>query len=389
MKKRYTGPIISIVTILFCIVILELCLRLFAPVSDPYGMIKAEGGQYIVSQFPIHYRLHTQVEEGLPGMKGHSLFTTNNMGFRGDFLSMPKPSDEFRIFMLGGSSIESFYLDDSQSIHTVLQKELNKHISSDITVKVYNAAKSGDFSVDHISMIGHRIMHLEPDMIIICCGVNDLTRSIYNFNYSFYNQERRSQKKFSFWRLLKILSTEFQIPRRIYYLARKISPRSERQLLEEISSKSNYKRKIKLRKSAPISSNKPRTDLVAYRNNLETMIGICEAHGKKLILITQPTTWNSSVDPRINNWQWMLYRNGVTYRADLMDEAIESVNDVMRQVATEHSVPMYDLARSIPKSSEYFYDDAHFNVKGAYQSGTGLASFILESNLIPIPDLNK
>lgn len=389
MKKKYKGPIVSIVTVLICLVILEILLRLFAPISDPYGMIKAEGGQYIVSQFPIHYRLYTQVEEGLPGMKGHSLFTTNNMGFRGDFLSMPKPSDEFRIFLLGGSSTEGLYLDDSQAIHSVLQKDLNEHIPPDIKVKVYNVAKSGDFSVDHISMIAHRIMHLEPDMIIICCGVNDLTRSIYNFNYLFYDQKIRSQKKLSFWRLLKILSTEFQIPRRIYYLARKISPRSEQRLLEEISSKSNYKGKIKLRMSAPVSNNKPRTDLVAYRNNLKTIIGICEAHGKKLILITQPTTWNTSVDPRINNWQWMLYRNGVTYREDLMDEAIESLNNVMRQVANKHSVPLYDLARLIPKSSEYFYDDAHFNVKGAYQFGTGLAFFILEENLIPILGLNK
>jgi lysophospholipase L1-like esterase len=79
----------------------------------------------------------------------------------------------------------------------------------------------------------------------------------------------------------------------------------------------------------------------------------------------------------------MSYRFGVVYREDFMDEALESYNDVMRAIAEEHSVPVYDLARSLPKSSDYFYDDVHFNVEGAATAGEGLASFILEKQLVP------
>lgn len=384
MKRKYIGPVISLFTILICLVILEILLRLFAPISDPYGMKKAEGGQYIVSQFPSRYRIRTQVEKGLPGIEGDNVFTTNNMGFRGEDLLMPKPPDEFRIFILGGSSIECFYLDDSQAIHSVLQEELNKHVSPRMKVKVYNAGKSGDFSVDHVAMISHRIVHLHPDMIIVCSGVNDLTRAIYNFDYCLYGQKGSSARRLTFFRLLKFLSTEFQIPRRIYYLIRKISPKSDSQLLEEISSKSDYKKKVKLRMSVPASNQKPRVDLAPYRENLKTIVGVCQVHNIRLILVTQPTTWDSLVDPEIKNWQWMLYRNGVTYRADFMDEAMEKLNNVMRQVAADSSVPLFDLARTIPKSSEFFYDDAHFNVKGAYLSGMGLASFILENKLMPM-----
>ena len=78
----------------------------------------------------------------------------------------------------------------------------------------------------------------------------------------------------------------------------------------------------------------------------------------------------------------MLYRFGVTYREDLMDQALESFNNVMRQVAAKHSVPTYDLARLMPKSSDFFYDDAHFNVRGAREAGVGLASFIKTRGLI-------
>src|SRR5438067_12362308 len=82
------------------IVIVELCLKFFAPVSDPYAQFKHEVrlNQYIRSEFPVNYRFHTEPEAGLSGISGPGLFSTNNAGFRGDYLTSPKPKNEFRIF---------------------------------------------------------------------------------------------------------------------------------------------------------------------------------------------------------------------------------------------------------------------------------------------------
>jgi hypothetical protein len=67
-----------------------------------------------------------------------------------------------------------------------------------------------------------------------------------------------------------------------------------------------------------------------------------------------------------------------------MDEALSLLNEAMRQVSREHSIPLYDLTRSIPKSLEFFYDDVHFNVRGATSFlGTELGDFLLQSRLIP------
>ena len=79
----------------------------------------------------------------------------------------------------------------------------------------------------------------------------------------------------------------------------------------------------------------------------------------------------------------MLYRFGVTYREDVMHEALESLNDVMRRVGANAGVPTYDLAKLIPKSSLFFYDDVHFNARGAHDAGIGLASFMIRNGLIP------
>jgi hypothetical protein len=72
------------------------------------------------------------------------------------------------------------------------------------------------------------------------------------------------------------------------------------------------------------------------------------------------------------------------YREDVLDTALERMNEVMRGVARSDSVPLYDLARELPKSLEYFYDDCHFNPAGARAAGRGLARLLAEDALVPV-----
>jgi len=379
--KRFVGPAVTILTLIICILIAEFCLEIFAPVPDPYAESRysQQLNQYIRSEFPPDFYLPTEPEAGLPGVHGPNLFSTNNMGFRGGHLAIPKPKNEFRVFIIGGSTTECLYLDDSEAINSTLQKQLSEHVPDNITIKVYGAGKSGDASDDHVSMLVHRIVHLEPDMVIVFSGVNDLSRSIYNYDYLHYAQERPKSKL----PLIKLMATEFQLPRRIYYLQQGISP-TDRYVLEKITSKTQYKEKVRLRESVPVSNERPRVDPDAYAQNLRTIIGVLNAHRVQLVLMTQQTTWNSSVDSEAKNWHWILYRGGVTYREDFMDEALESLNDQMRRLAIENSIPLYDLAKSMPKSLEFFYDDVHFNEHGAYIAGAELATLILKKNLIKL-----
>jgi lysophospholipase L1-like esterase len=323
----------------------------------------------------------TEAEEGLPGLEGKNIFTTNNMGFRGGSLRVPKPAGEYRIFLIGGSSAETLYLDDNDALNSVLQKELGERLPDDIEAKVYNAGKSGDATPDHISMLVHRIVHLEPDLVIVFAGINDLSRSIYKYDYLHYVEETPDEGERDY-PALKFLATELQIARRIFYMKHRITPRTETEALEEIRPKTNYGELVELCKSAPVSDDMPGVDPDSFRDNLKTIIGIARAHGVRLLLMTQQTTWNSAVDPEARDRHWMLLKGGVAYREDLMDEALGSLNDVTRELAEEFSVPLYDLAVSIPKSLEYFYDDVHFNVKGSRTAGRELALLILDLDLI-------
>ena len=176
--KQPLGMILASASVLVCSLIAEPFLRYFVPVPDPYEAVKTlrNINRYIKSEFPRNYWAQTEPEEGLLGIKGPNSFSTNNMGFRGDYLLEPKPASEFRIFMIGGSTTEGLYLDDSQTITKILQDELGQYLDDHVQVKVQNAGKSGDSLPDHLSMLVHRIVHLQPDLIVLFSGVNDLTR---------------------------------------------------------------------------------------------------------------------------------------------------------------------------------------------------------------------
>jgi lysophospholipase L1-like esterase len=372
------------VTLLVLAIASEAVLWLLFPIEDPYRLWKQ--GQvlemkYIESQFQPDQQYLFYPEEELSGMGGVARFTTNNLGFRGSDIIQPKPLDECRIFMVGGSTTECVYLDDTLAVTYTLQTRLNDRRSDATEVKIYGAGKSGDRSYDHLAMISQRLVHLQPDIIIVFCGINDITAAVYDADY--LHLPTGSKAQVSFFDLCKYMLTEFQWPRRLYYAYKGIHrlPAGDA-ALKTISFKSNYREKVRIRRKAPQTDQSPRLDLEPYRTNLRSIIGVAQAHGIDLVFMTQATTWNSQVDPRVENWIWGTYKNGVTYRTDLMDKAMKAYNNVMREVASENHVPVFDLALLMPKSLDFFYDDCHFNIEGARKAGDLLSAFLIENGLV-------
>jgi lysophospholipase L1-like esterase len=371
----------------------EIALLLLAPVPNPYEeleRLKPQINQYIRFEYPRHYSAITEAEPGLPGLSGRNRFTTNNFGLRGDSLRDPCPPEEFRIFMVGGSTTECFYLDDEDDMARVVQRELSAVAPAGTVVRVYNAGLSGAASDDHVATISQRLVHLEPDLIVVLCGINDLSRSIYHYDYRHFIDYRPAYRKPWYKRSL----VKLQITRRLLILQQRVRPTAKR-LQESRTLVTNYAGLVGLQRGAPESDAPPRVDERSYGTNLRTMVGIARVNGFGLVLMTQQTTWNSDVDPRAKEYHWMRYRAeapagdssskaGVRFREDRMDAAMERLNGEMRRVCGEHGVPLYDLARILPKSLDYFYDDCHFNTAGAEAAGKGLAAFLVAQRLVPV-----
>jgi lysophospholipase L1-like esterase len=379
-RPRLHGPLLALATIVALVLLAEAALWLFAPVANPLNRgahhVNALN-PYIRFEYPRRYAVTTEVEPDLGGLQGRHRFSTNNFGFRGDSLATPKPPGEFRIFVVGGSTVECFYLDDDDDVSRVVQRELAAHAPGDTAVKVYGVGLSGTASDDHVAMIAQRLVHLQPDMVVVLAGLNDLRRSIQDFDYLHYTTYGAAH--LPFYKRLIMCS---QIARRFYYLWQRLEP-SPARLLEERRLVSDYARRIALQQSLLPTDAQPRVDAASYGRNLRTIVGLARAHGFVPVFVTHPSTWNSTVDRDARLRHWMRSYDGVVYREDAMDAALEELNDVVRDLGVELGVPMYDLARALPKSLEFFYDDCHFNAKGARAAGRGLAAFLVQQGLAP------
>lgn len=345
----------------------ELGMWMVVPLADPYKT-ERRTATYIRRAHPPHRALRFEAEPGLPGMKGVTRWTTNNLGFRGDELVSPKPVDELRVFLIGGSTTECLIVDDADSLDAVVQRTMQERVADRAQVRVYNAGISGDRSDDHVAILTQRIVHLQPDIIVVFAGINDLLAAIHGHDYLHLPTQRPPP-----WMML---ATQSQLGRLAYYTVKLKLPVQE--LAQDELIVTGYQYGVKRQKSARAASGPPTFDTRGYANNLRTLAGLAAGHGIPLIFITQQTTWNSDVDSTAKDWQWMLNVDDVRYAEDDMHHALERMNDSMRQIADSLDVPLYDLARLMPKSTEFFYDDVHFNTNGARVAGTQLAAVILE-----------
>jgi lysophospholipase L1-like esterase len=382
--ERIPGPVLAVVTTVLCLGIAELGLRVFAPVPRPYERPRAAAeptGGYIRSYFSPNLDLETHPEPGLPGMTtGPNRFTTNNLGFRGPELARPKPPSEYRIFLVGGSTAECLYLDDDDALNAVLQDALEDRIGSRLA-RVYNAGKSGDRSDDHISMVVHRLVHLEPDLIVLFAGINDVRASVFGYDYLHYQPPRSVEpaQPEGLGVRLRLAVYELQIGRRLYYLLKRVQPPSRMEMLQAIPLTSNYRERVAEQRAAPLVPDAPEADVAAYERNLRTIAGVARGQGIGLVLMTQQTTWASTDDPGVEQWQWMLLGPDGRYEAAAMAAQMEEINEAMRRVARDEGLPLYDTVAEIPPTLEYFYDDVHFNVAGARKAGEGVARLVTDA----------
>ena len=295
------------------LVLVEIVLRFF-PVEDPYKSQKLErpGNKY--TNLPSHYlpnqKYTFESKEGLPDLDTSTQFTTNNYGFRGNELKEKKVGT-CRIFLMGGSTTECMLIDDNKAPHSLMQNQL-----SDFSAEVFNTAKSGDMTVEHLAMLVHRVVHLQPDLIVLFCGINDLKRS-HNFDYTHIDSIAiKQEKKGSFKTDLKFFLSNFQIVRRVHNIIKAPS-------IESIQWKSDFRKKMLRVNALPVMAIKPTINLKAYETNLNSFIGICFRHHIKLVLVTQASTWNSKIDPEVHKLHWLTTYGNVKCSETVLDTLLE------------------------------------------------------------------
>lgn len=108
----------------------------------------------------------------------YNTININEYGFRGKSISIEKPVDVFRIFIVGGSTVFGVGSSSDNSTISGYLQELYDDSNTDFKVEVINAGIPNAYSSDELYIINNKLLKFNPDLIIVYDGWNDIYRNV-------------------------------------------------------------------------------------------------------------------------------------------------------------------------------------------------------------------
>jgi lysophospholipase L1-like esterase len=287
----------------------------------------------------------------------------NSLGYRNNEFSVEKPDNVFRIVAIGGSSTYDVRIADNAKTFTAqLEKQLTEEYGYQ-NIQVINAGVPGYNSWEMLINLEFRVLDLDPDLVIIYEGTNDVhARMVEPSSYRGDDSGRRRPWQvppIPLWEhstLLRIMSRMMNITRQVSVDDFVSSPTFlswpyEHRLIEN-----------DLDPVEVLEMNPP----IYFRRNLENMAAIAEEHNVHIIL----STWAYS--PYLNDYASKEY----------YQQGFEENNEVVREVADRLQMPLFDFAEVMPQDAGYWADGRHVNEAGALVKARLFAEFIHNQGFI-------
>lgn len=175
-EKVFRVSLLSLVGVIIAFMISEISVRLFIPVSDAPD----------VKFDPLLGNVFIPNQEGFY-IKGKNIeikskFHINNMGWNSPYeYTETKPSDMYRIAVIGDSFIEALQVDYDKAYPYLMEKYLNERGWSNKKVEVYTFAHSGANLVHYGYLLDFVTKKYKPDLVIINIVSNDFKESLWEF----------------------------------------------------------------------------------------------------------------------------------------------------------------------------------------------------------------
>lgn len=337
-----------------------------------------EQGRDTRSHSPHHYLGYVPAPNFQRGDNKH-----NHLGFRGDEISAEKPANTYRIVAVGGSTTYSVHVEDYRDSYPDLLNDYLRGAGFDF-VEVINAGVAGYSSYDNLINISFRVLSLEPDLIIIHQGFNDIDeRFVYPFSrYLGDNSgalaaaisDRVMPEIWEYSTYLRILGIR----------AGYIQSHADLDLHGNRRAQSNYEREFKRqvnRGTYPsgiftevsadkmLAANPP----VYFQRNLATILGIIESHNVDALLVTM--VLSRDFHARTGSSKSKFYSH------EVFQAAMAQHNDITRRIAESTETPLFDLAIEFPDEPSLLTDGLHMNIDGNRVRAQLIGDFVIREFL--------
>ncbi len=299
-----------------------------------------------------------------PAWPGH-----NALGFRGPLPTTPKPKGTRRVACIGASTTYGLYVTPEEAFPAQLAARLQ---STDARWEAINAGVPGYVSTEILTNLVLRVLPLEPDVVVIMEGRNEVFPQAYNAFQPDYTHYRRPG--FNYLVSNYAHKHVFRCSRLAMLLC---TVGGERFGWSEAAEHPLY--------GGIVWENRPNAAQLAdnlgdparastWQRSLESMVAVCQARGIRVLLCT------------------MAFRRGMLALdelpidaavAALMAGQVERNNGIVREVAAKAGVAVVETA-TLQERAEVFVDDCHVNAEGHRLR----AEMVVEA-LLPLLDRSK
>ncbi len=352
MTNFFKNIFIFVITTIICLFIIELSLRyIWSPVQIRTNIDNIIPGKKTVIDNYYEYEDQNKI-------RNHIRTVINTLGFRGE-----EPPFNFlkniSIITVGGSTTECIMITEGKTWQDILKNNISKKIKD---VWINNAGVDGHSTFGHIKMLENKIVDIKPNIAMFLVGINDVpleSSNTYDDSWNIIEKNKKNDLIY-YSAIYRIINYIFSIDKigthKVVNWGDYVAKYSKEQgeLLNPIFNK---------------DKDVLESRTINYENRLKKIIKICKDNGINPVFITQPAVYGFSIDETtgadlekiiIHDWTEAIPRSG-KYKWQIL----EMFNDITRKVAVENEVLLIDLAKELPKNTDYFYDYIHYSEKGA------------------------
>jgi lysophospholipase L1-like esterase len=298
-----------------------------------------------------------------PGYQGEWL-TINSLGFRGVEVSLEKPAGTLRLAVVGGSAALGVGVHDDETIEAYLAAELTERLNR--PVEVINGAVTSFNSAQELAQILFRIMPLDPDMIIVYDGRNDIyfglspewephySPGLRDFQYHLASPQPRPFR---------------QTPVGHFLLTKTAIGVGLDQLSYFIWGRQSYG------DGGELAMHPEAVEI--YRRNLERMALIAQAEGVQIVFVLQPSlaAGNKPLTEAEREYIQVAQREGYY---DLLATYYPLAASALTQAGQNTGTPAYDFTTLFDAETETMYlDEVHLAPEGNQRVALHLADIII------------
>lgn len=279
---------------------------------------------------------------------------------------------EVSLVFLGGSSTACGFMGEEERFPylagRLLEEQTGKKINS------YNSGVGGNNSLHSLNILLNKIIPLQPDIVLMCHNINDLTMLLLEGTY-WSDNPSRSQ-------IVTVLPTIGGSFKEIRDLLIPNLTREVTQLSRNLKQTFRRPKPQQTDEFARVRGQKIRFDAgqlrAAFRRNLQLFIRICRLQQMQPVLMTQAHRLTDDPDPVIkDSLRDLEVRQGLPYHE--YRRLFLAFNEEIRTVAQENGVLVIDLAAAIPPTKDYLYDIVHFTATGSRRAAEVISAALAAS----------